>query len=91
MKREGERETGFADRGIRIDRVLFRRADRDGRAAETEFGELRSDLLELRFFHVEDRKFDPVVTDSLELFEQPEMFLGDVRSPEEQIHTVLHW
>ena len=83
-------DRGRADRGIGADRIgLRRQAGHRGGPQSLPIQFLAHGSI-VSVVALEDRQLDAVVTRMFELLEDREVFLGDVRGPEQQVEAVTH-
>ncbi len=83
-------QTGFANSGVRINRIGFRRADRDRCGAEFQFSQPGPQFFEVVTVQIEHWQFDSIESDCLKLLEHGEVLLSNLRIPEQQVHSIFH-
>ena len=82
---------GFlAHGGVGADRVVIGAAAGDGGRGQAEFLQLLADLLEMGLVALEERDFHAVVAGFLQAGQKREVLGGDVRAPEQQVHSEFH-
>ena len=83
-------DAGGANLGIGRDRVIGVGANRDGGALEAEVVEPLGPRLEAGRVAAEDRDFDAVVADLLELLEDGQHAVVEFAGPQQQVHSEFH-